>query len=298
MNKPGPFLNLLRQIVDHPNNRKAPLRAIARFIGWQFWKRFVRRPVIVRVGTNRRFLAVPDSPFSSLVIYTRLPEWDEMNFALRYLRADDRFLDLGANVGFYTVLGSSVITRGEIITVEPNPRNIAVLQQQLELNALETTRIVQSAIGDIDGTIHFDDATREMGSIIVGDSGQTKTRDLPCVRLDTLLSRMLEPDERIDLAKMDVEGCEMLILRGATETLQKRRIRTWLFEVSDPALKDHGSSAAELLGTFAAAGYSLFRWDESTRTLHPVADYVTLSSANLIACADAPFLHHRLGLNP
>jgi hypothetical protein len=69
---------------------------------------------------------MPDSKFSSLVFYTKLPDWDEMNFLLRVLRPGDGFVDIGANVGFYTLLASARCSSDCIWAAEALPRNIEV----------------------------------------------------------------------------------------------------------------------------------------------------------------------------
>jgi FkbM family methyltransferase len=283
---------LLGHVCRHPRNRSWPLRGIVRFFAWQAWKKLVGRPVTVKVGDHRKFLAVPDSHFSSEVIYTGLPEWDEMNFLLRYLRPDDRFLDLGANVGFYTVLASTVIERGEIIAVEASPRNVEILQRQVAINALANVRVIASAVGKIDGTVRFATAQREMGSIVEDDAAGTV--ELPCRTLDTLLAPELAAGASIALAKMDVEGCEMLILEGAPLVLERGLVRAWIFEVGDEALRVHGYSADELLETFRGTGYALFFWDETKRELHPFTGGPCPS--NLIASLDAANMNQRLGL--
>jgi len=289
-------LSLLAQIVRHPNNRSWPLGGVFRFVGWQIWKRIVRRPLTIRVGANRRFLAVPDPPFSSQVIYNRLPDWDEMNFLLRYLRREDRFLDLGANVGFYTVLASTIIDLGEIFPIEANPSNTAILRRQLEINHLKNVKVSETAASNIDGTVRFSTATREMGSILHRPNNDPDTLEVPCQRLDTLLVRMPGSGDAIDLAKMDVEGCEMLVLEGAADTLKRKVVQTWLFEVNDHALRNHGSTARDLLNTFTQHGYSLYAWDETTRELKAVAFDATMGHLNLIACLNPVHMKNRLGL--
>ena len=100
-----------------------------------------------------------------MVIYNVLPDWDEMNFLLRFLRPSDGFIDIGANVGFYTVLASTVITEGPLLAFEANPRNVEVLRQQIELNRLANAEIFCSALGDSTGELKFSDSGRETGAV-------------------------------------------------------------------------------------------------------------------------------------
>src|SRR5438552_12097044 len=120
-------------------------------MGWQMRKRISNKPQIIRVGMNRKFLAVTDSAFSSLVIYKRLPDWNESHFLLRFLRSSDNFLDIGANVDFYSVLASTIIKGGEIIAIEANPRNADIIRQQIELNHLKSARVLEVALSNFVG---------------------------------------------------------------------------------------------------------------------------------------------------
>ena len=295
MSRANEILALLRHISRHPRNRKSPLRAFTRFAAWQIWKRLTGCPITLKVGSNRKFLVIPDSPFSSQVLYTDLPDWDEMHFLLRYLRAEDCFLDLGANVGLYTVLASTIVEQGEIFAIEASPRNIEILRRQIEINALTNVHILPTAVGEIDGTVRFATAQREMGSIVPAEENAPGIVELPCQKLDTLFAVRLTAGEEIALAKMDVEGCEMLVLAGAQKILQHRLVRAWLFEVGPGGLQAHGHTARELLEVFQQAGYSFHTWNESERQLHPVDLEAGLQHANLIACLDPGQIQQRLG---
>src|ERR1700704_6056429 len=100
-------LALLKLIINHPVNRSRRVQAIGRWAGWQAWRFIVRRPITVRVWPGVRARVYPDWPYSWTAIYLRLAEYDDMMFALRYLRPGDSFVDVGANVGFYSLLASS-----------------------------------------------------------------------------------------------------------------------------------------------------------------------------------------------
>lgn len=181
-------------VLNHPANRHRRIRAMLRFVWWQFRKRLSKRPAIIRVGANRKFLVLCDSRFSSMVVYDGLPEWDEMKFVLRVLRASDGFIDIGANVGFYTVLAATILTDGPLFAFDANPRNHEVLRDQVKLNALSNAEVFGTALGNATGELSFFDSGRETGSIATeGDAGG-KLVTVPCSRLDDCLAdRSLPP---------------------------------------------------------------------------------------------------------
>jgi len=286
---------LLHAVTSHPNNRgaKAKAAAVARLMGWQLRKKVLRKPMIIGVGGNRRFKVICDSKFSSMVVYNRLPEWDEMNFLLHYLRAEDGFLDIGANVGFYTVLASSVMGDERIVAIEANARNAAVIHEQVALNGLTNVEVIEVALGNKKGEILFEDVGREMGAVAAEGQETGKLMRVPCMPLDELLET-LRIAARVLVAKMDVEGSEGLILEGARKTLERGAVDVWLFELSDEALRKHGSSAAGVVEGFERNGYSILYWDEGERRLGRKGDEYDCGRANYLACRDPAMVAQRL----
>lgn len=286
---------LLGSVVRHPGNRHHRVRAVLRFVWWQLRKRLVKRPAVVRVGATGRFQAVGDSPFSSMVVYTGLPEWDEMNFLLRVLRPSDGFMDIGANVGFYTVLASTIV-KGPLLAFEANPRNLEVLREQVKLNQLANAEVFGTALGNSNGELSFFDSGRETGSIASEKDAGAKLITVPCSRLDDCLAGRSLPD--FVVAKMDVEGCENLILEGAASVLGSGRISVWLFERNEVALQKHGGSGEELLATFCKHGYSIHYWDEERKRLGKKGDECDSERENYLACRDVGAVERRIASQP
>lgn len=283
---------LLGCVLRHPHNRGHRIRAFFRFVSWQFRKRLLKRPTVVRVGTTRKFKVVCDSPFSSTVLYNVLPDWDEMNFLLRFLRPSDGFIDIGANVGFYTVLASTVVTEGPLLAFEANPRNVTVLREQVELNHLANAEIFCTALGNSTGELSFNDSGRETGSIQSGSNAPLKTISVPCARLDDCLgTRTLPP---CVVAKMDVEGFETRVLAGTHDAMKKGGISVWLFELNDVALREQGGSGDELIAQFAAHDYGIFYWDEERQRIGKRGDEYDHDRANYLACRDIGILERRI----
>ena len=284
---------LLHHILIHPNNRDQKIAAAFRLLKWQIWKNLLKRPVTVRVGTDRLFKVVCDSKFSSLVIYNRLPDWDEMNFLLRFLRPEDAFIDIGANVGFYTVLASTIIREQSILAIEANPRNAKIVREQVALNRLTNVRVLETALGDKQGKLLFEDSSRETGSLAsAGDASPSHIR-VPCSLLDDVLASE-KITAAVVVAKMDVEGCEGMILEGARQTLEEGRVNVWLFELAETGLRRHGSSEEQLLGIFERHGYSILYWDEAHQRLGNRGDEHDNGHANYLACNNRTKINARL----
>src|SRR5213076_1186902 len=108
----------------------------------------------------------------------------------------------------------------------------------IELNHLKSARVLEVALSNFVGTIQFTAPKRETGTLASSTTSAGPLLDLPCSRLDNVLSMNFLSN--CSLAKMDVEGCETLVLQGAVDILSTCQIPVWLFELSDAALKHQG----------------------------------------------------------
>ena len=128
--------------------------------------------------------------------------------------------DVGANVGYYTLLLSrGVGPQGRVIAFEPNPINVAHLKEHLRLNKIGNVEIVEAAVSDREGTAFFS------GEGSMGKLSQTGA-PIKTVKLDTY--------PRPDFIKMDIEGEETAALRGSARILAERHA-VWFIAV-------HGST--------------------------------------------------------
>jgi len=126
--------------------------------------------------------------------------------------------DLGANVGFYTLLASVLVgDRGKVVAFEPVPSNLRYLKSHLQMNRITNVTVVEAAVSDRNGECRFDEGpSNSMGYISVRGHLRTKV-----VTLDTLVSSgELPPPTTM---KIDVEGAELGVLRGAAATLAAHR---------------------------------------------------------------------------
>jgi FkbM family methyltransferase len=125
--------------------------------------------------------------------------------------------DVGANVGFYTLLLAELVGRsGRVFAFEPVPHNVELLRRHVEMNGYQNVRIFPCALGDFDGDAGFDPGTNKaVGHMAAG--GQLK---VSCQRADTLLAA--GEVEVPDVIKIDVEGAEGGVLRGACTAMQNR----------------------------------------------------------------------------
>ena len=125
--------------------------------------------------------------------------------------------DIGAHVGFYTLLASVLVgPQGKVYAFEPYPRNVAFLKQHLALNSVANVELIEAAVSDHTGKALFVEGS-DSGWGRVGESGKL---DIDTVRLDDLLDhgRIAAPD----VIKMDIEGGEFAALSGARRAVSQK----------------------------------------------------------------------------
>jgi FkbM family methyltransferase len=150
-------------------------------------------------------------------------EYSLQKLFLSTIKRGDVFYDLGAHVGFYSLLASSLIgPEGHVFSFEPVPENLAFLRSHLELNGVENCSVIDAAVSSSAGTARFDrggdDPHRRIGHLV---TDSPDSFDVRTISLDELIaSGQIDPPNVI---KCDIEGAEFDALRGAAGTLSKYR---------------------------------------------------------------------------
>jgi colanic acid biosynthesis glycosyl transferase WcaI len=268
----------VRRIWTHPENRHRRARALATYGAWQVWERTVRRPWTVRLTPTRRIRCHPHSTIGSSVLYFGLPDPMEMRFLLRLLTAGDAFVDVGAHLGVYTVLASSV-PGVRVVALEPSTASFARLRENIDLNGIGAqVTAVQVAAGNRCGEARLSTGSDSMNGLVdVGEGGETVT----ITTVDRLLADI--PGTRVAAMKIDVEGLELDVLDGARATIERDR-PVIVVEVNDP----------ERVAAFARRnGYTCVRYDPDGHRLLP--ESVQLSDGrNALLVADVEATRRRL----
>nr|MBA2622042.1 FkbM family methyltransferase [Chthoniobacterales bacterium] len=138
--------------------------------------------------------------------------------------------DIGANVGFYTLLASELVgDSGRVIAFEPLPRNLSLLRDHIHLNNLRNVQVIEAAVADRIGDAMFDDQRNpSMGQL--SESGRIEVRT---VALDDLVESETIPPP--DFIKIDVEGAEGGVLKGAERVLLRQQPTIFLATHGDNA---------------------------------------------------------------
>ena len=276
------YLSLLRRIWTAPGNAGHRFQAVTRSVCWLFNKHTARLPWTLPVfpGLGLRLRCHPSSIIALHVVQrSEWHDWDTAKFITSFLRAGDTFVDVGSNIGLYTLPAARIVGEtGRVNAVEPSPVNRARLTENLAINHLGDVTVVPCALGQEAGMLTFadDDALAHVClPAEVSDPAAVNGLQVPVQTLDAILP---QNDDEIALMKVDVEGFEMSVFRGASEAMRAERLPVILFEMNH-SLHRYGLSDAEVFGFLRSAGYEIWRYHHDTRQL--LAEPV---EGDLVAC--------------
>jgi FkbM family methyltransferase len=255
-------LTTLRSIWKHPANRGKQAEAIARYFWWQSTKR-LGRPHFDLPFHGLKLRCHADSHSASAALYfSGLPDYREMQFIRRYLRPGDCFIDVGANVGVYTLLAASIVgPAGTVHAFEPMPRTHARLRENVEINGLAHVSCHGIALSEHVGPAQFaapvDDS---LPSLAYGQS-PAAIIEVQCSTLDSAF-----PEGTITMMKLDVEGAEPLILRGASQHLAAGNPPVIQIEMDGFSTR-FGIETHDFIDEIVARGYDIAIYDPDEHRL-------------------------------
>jgi FkbM family methyltransferase len=160
------------------------------------------------------------------------------------------FVDVGAHIGWFTVVGARAVgPGGNVHAFEAFGPNVAALRRNLALNGLERVDVTEAAVADAPGRARMGrEAGGDSGTATAGAQASGSLEEVEQVTLDSVLPA----SQPIDLLKVDVEGFEARVLAGASASLG--RTTAVLIELNRAALEANGSSPEEVAGVLAHAG--------------------------------------------
>jgi FkbM family methyltransferase len=187
-------------------------------------------------------------------------EREETAFFRSVLDKSSVCFDVGANVGYFSLLFASLCPQGSVHSFEPVPLNFHLLCMNRLLNGFSNLSPNQDAVGEVESQVDFVICADSAFSSLI-DTSRKRVVERAVVDMTTLDAYCERHNvAKIDLLKVDVEGAEARVLAGAAQLLEdrKRRPRTIMLELFEPMLERHGSSIQSVLDQMHCSGYRPF----------------------------------------
>lgn len=255
--------NLLNFVWYHPLNHHSRLTAWLRVLRWQLAARLIPGPIALPFVEETWLFAQRGMTGATGNWYCGLHEVEEMAFVLHLLRTGEHFVDIGANIGSYTVLAGGGI--GAVVTaIEPIPATFRHLAANVALNGLgERVHCHNLGLSSAQGTLRFSAGLDTMNHVLA-EHEALPAIEVPVMRLDDLLADAVTPV----LIKLDVEGHELAVLQGAAQVLDAAGLWAVIMETNGSGTR-YGVADEQLFALMAGHGFEPFGYDPFTRRLLP-----------------------------
>lgn len=278
------LLKVISRILNHPLNKKNKVAAIFRFIKWQINVRINPYPIIYNYTENSKLIIGKSMTGATGDYYCGLLEFPDMSFLLHFLREGDLFIDIGANIGSYTILASGEV-KATTISIEPIPSTFQLLENNISINRMSQRVIALNVgVGRQAGTLRFTANKDTVNSVAV--ESDKDTLEVPVRTLDSIAK-----DHAPVLLKIDVEGFETEVCNGGISVLEKTSLKAIIIELNR-AGERYGFSDEEVHKLLVSKGFQPYAYSPFTRELRRLDTFG--SKQNTLYLRDLPFVSERI----
>ena len=280
------LFKIIQFINRHPLAGKHRLRAYWRFLHWQITQRIRPHEVVFPFTPQSKIILKRGLIGGTGNIYAGLHDFSEMGFLLHFLRKEDLFADIGANVGTYTILASAQ-AGATTFAFEPIPATYSWLEKNIKVNHLEQkVKAFQMGLGEKKDTIRFTNAYDAENHVVSKWEDEQNSIELQIEAFDHICF----PDEVPVMVKIDVEGFEAEVLKGMKNSLADQRLKVIIIELNGSGYR-YDFDEKEIHASFLLLGFQPFEYDPYQRKLNLLPSF---GPNNTIYVRDLAFVEQRL----
>jgi FkbM family methyltransferase len=227
------------------------------------------------------------------ICFMPLNEFEEMALVVHALREGDLFVDIGANIGTYTVLAASV-AGATVLACEPLPANYALLRENVRLNrAQDRVEALNVGVAGTEGTLTFTSSFGPKDHIATAPEAglRQKTIELPVRTLDSIVG-----DRNPTMIKIDVEGFETEAINGGAKTMKNDSLRAIIIELKGHGAR-YGYDESALMDRIAGLGFQAFCYSPLERRIFS-SDNACSPPDNRICIRDVDWARERVTSHP
>jgi len=257
------FFSIFLTLIRYPNSVLGRTGKEGRK---HFLSDFLPHSIIVRTFNGLNFIARPKFEDLARFLFSEtVAKWEPLS--LIQPKEGETLVDLGANVGYYTLKLSPLVgNNGKIIAIEADPESCEILKKNCILNKFSNIRIHNIAITEKKGQVRLYKSDIHSGTnSIFSNKGRSDTNyiTIPSTTLNDLLD---ESYPVIDWMKIDVEGAELKVLKGCKKTLEKTK--KIIIELHEHILMNNNEKPQDILEILQQSGFKIHlfqdKWDSKT----------------------------------
>ncbi len=243
--------NIFKYIFENNSLFKTPYYII-RAVSYQIFKRVTKSIISIRLFNGKQIFLYPESNVSTMFVYTSIPDKKEIEILRQYSTPKTIFLDIGANIGSYSVLLMDKVKN--IYAFEPHPLTAKQCKMNFLLNNYDEKQIVQLALSDTNSEVYFTD-NRKQTSINKISNDSKDCFKVTSNTLDNFSSQHLDRSLNY-IVKIDTEGFEYNVLKGGIKFFKDYNIDCIAFEC-------FGGPNSEVFKILQSYGYKTFKIDSN-----------------------------------
>lgn len=221
--------SVLKYIVDNNPIWRVPLVLCNTFL-FHLFVTFLGQTRKKKLFNGKQVLLYPGCNISSMLIYTEIPDREEIMLLRKLVDKEMIFFDIGANIGFYSIALSDKV--GDVIAFEPHPFTASRCRENFIINGLNGDNVKEVALGSRNEKKSFSDygGSSTINSFV---EKSANTIEVQTTTLDEFVFSNNFSKELKYLVKVDVEGFELDVLEGAQDFLRNYNIKAIVFESFD-----------------------------------------------------------------
>ncbi len=281
---------LTKFIAQHPLNTNHKFQAFINFIKWQIATRILKKKVIVPWVEDSMFISGLSETGLTGNIYAGFMEYEDMIFLLHALQPTETFVDVGANIGAYTILASKVV-KSSSIAFEPLPSSVERLKDQIQINRINAAVDIRNmGLGNKEGALFFTNNNDTMNKVSLAGEVENTTM----VKVSTLDTE-LDKDNQY-FFKIDVEGFEYNVIEGASKVLSNNNVSAIIIELNGSG-EEFGYNNEDIHKKILSYGFVAVAYEPKTRNLTELKSY-NENSGNTIYVKDIALISSRCKAAP
>lgn len=224
----------------------------------------ILKPNYIFVNGHKLFVDRYDMVVSQELIQSHKWEEYETKVFKKYLKKGDVVLDIGAHIGYYTLLAASIVgDTGKVYAFEPNTKNFSLLKKSVEENNFKNVILINKAVAEVSGEVTLFIDKKNTGDHRVYDTKDDReTTKISSISLDDFFKK---ESKKINVIKMDIQGSEAGAFKGGRELIKKNSEIKIFTEFWPLGLRLSGSTAYEYVSMLTKSGLKLYDIDEEKK---------------------------------
>ena len=268
------LMQLLKFVLLHPLNKKKKLATLMRVIKWQLVSRVFEYPIALPFVNQTFLLTTKGMESATANYYCGLQEYEEMSFVIHFLEENDLFIDVGANIGAYSILANSCCKNIKTIAFEPIPSTFEFLIKNIRFNNLNIDA-KNIGLSDKKGSLCFTTNLSSCNHVLSKGEKNSSNIDVKVDRLDNILTSQIP-----QLIKIDVEGYEFKVISGMGKILDNPKLLAIILELNNNGI-NYGMETHETHKYLLDKGFSSYFYEPSSKRLITLNKKFNLNSDNI-----------------